>query len=104
MITRATWSFFLLYVSTCSLAQKLPEYKLSGEHVDKIEHISSTKEKLKLYRKYYHKDSLKQAKVLEKQLQFKSDSLMASLQNREVQLNGTKLSKRDLRKLKKARE
>src|SRR5688572_6281932 len=29
---------------------------------------------------------------------------MASLQNREVQLNGTKLSKRDLRKLKKARE
>ncbi|MBL7832868.1 MAG: hypothetical protein JNK18_02895 [Cyclobacteriaceae bacterium] len=82
-----------------------PQVKLSQKHFAKIQDASSIKEKLKRYRKYYRKDSTRQAKRSEKQWQAKSDSVFASLHEGrdKAAARVARLSKRANRKLEKLR-
>ncbi|ELR71939.1 hypothetical protein C900_02124 [Fulvivirga imtechensis AK7] len=52
------------------------EVKLSDKQIQKVEKARDARTKLKRYKKYYSKDSLKQAKAARKYWRYKSDSLV----------------------------
>jgi hypothetical protein len=56
---------------------------LSSKHISKINEGKSAREKLKKYRKFYSKDSAKQMKKLNKQLQKKADSITRTMVKKE---------------------
>jgi hypothetical protein len=72
--------YILLIILTCSFLQVQFTYaqtfkvSLSPKHLTKINEGKSAREKLKKYRKFFSKDSAKQMRKLNKQLQRKYDS------------------------------
>ncbi len=72
----------LILLTNLAQAQTL-NVQLSEKHLNKIEKAEDGRTKLKKYRKFYSKDSLKQAKRLKKYWKQKSDSL-AKAKRREL--------------------
>lgn len=54
---------------------QLNNFTLSQSHARKIEQITSGRERLKKYHKYFHRDSIKQARQLERYWQAQEDSM-----------------------------
>lgn len=91
----------------CGLVLAQPSLDfLSLKHIQKIEKGKSAKDKLKQYKIFYSKDSIKHLKQLDKYWQYKSDSLLATTQidGERLMDNASGLSKRDLRRISKLRE
>ncbi len=78
-------SCFLLFslIRVPILAQQKLKIVLSEKHQEKIEKIEDPREKLRLYKKYYTKDSIKYIRSLDKKLKQQSDSIYASMRKLE---------------------
>lgn len=74
------------------------EGTLSSKHLNKIENAKSASKKLKLYKKFYTRDSARISKDLDKYWEQQSDSIFNAIQDN----SNVKLSKRDQRLLKRA--
>jgi hypothetical protein len=82
------YSFFLAIVllicSKSSYGQK--HIECSKKHIEKINRVKESKEKLSLYRKFYKKDSTREAKQLDRRYQLQIDSMADVVANREKAL------------------
>lgn len=75
-MSRAFVIGLIVAVTQLSVAQLPFTVSLSQKHISKIEQVKTGKEKLRLYRKYYQRDSVSQAKQYKKLLKEKYDSLL----------------------------
>jgi hypothetical protein len=76
-------------------ALNLSAQELSPKHVQKVNRVTSVSKKLKLYRKYFHKDSIKFAKKADQYWKAQSDSLSDAIHDREQMISGKKKSIQD---------
>jgi len=85
-------TILLLIVSTATWAQVEVGDVISDKHKDKIEDLKDPRAKLKKYRKYYSKDSVRQVKDMEQQAVEKMDSIGKVLKSNRKKLK-KKISK-----------
>jgi hypothetical protein len=65
---------------------QLTKFDISPKHAFKIERLTSGRDKIIKYHKYFHRDSLKQVRELKKYWKFQSDSMSAVLAHQEGEL------------------
>lgn len=75
-MTKLFLFFILSSVVALTFAQLPVSIELSDKHLVRIENLPSAKQKIKLYRKYYRKDSFRLAKQFEKKIKLDSGSLL----------------------------
>lgn len=78
--------FLITFFVLVHFIQVYSQTQLSEKHIDKLNTLTNPQEKLSLYRKYYKKDSTKQAKEQERYFQFQIDSLTNAVEEREKAL------------------
>jgi hypothetical protein len=70
------WISLLLFLMAAGFCQaQVPDVRLSAEHLSRIEHAMDPAKKLKLYHRFYHRDSARTMRRFNTALKRKSDSL-----------------------------
>src|SRR5437016_3904150 len=79
MVPRIVICILILVTVGAKSAGQTPQFVLSHRSLIKVEGITSAEKKLRVYKKYFHRDSLKFNRKLKKYYRHFSDSLRMAL-------------------------